>query len=105
MPSGGAAIDDGMIQSNALLAGRYRLDRRIDRDSGGMGSVWAATVRRGARHVAVKVPHHSLLTADPAYASRFEVEARLAERLPSARIVRVCDWGTHAGIPFLVMEY
>jgi Protein kinase domain len=69
---------------------------------GGMGEVWRATDRQLDRPVAVKVMPDSL--ADPRLVTRFLREARIAARLQHPGITVVHDVGTHADLPFIVME-
>lgn len=85
-----------------LIAGRYRLDRRIGR--GGMGVVYEGRDEHLGRPVAIKV----LLPAsfgDSEALHRFEREARVCARLHHPNIVAVHDYGTtETGGAFLVME-
>jgi len=85
-----------------LLANRYRLRRRIA--DGGMGTVYEAyDVARDFR-CAIKV-------LNPEYAShpravrRFLRESDIMGLLANDHIVPIVDSGTHAGVPFLVMEF
>lgn len=85
-----------------LLAGRYRLDRRLG--EGGMGTVYAARDIRGNRDAAVKVIRAEQL-ADRTALSRFRREARLTARLGHPNAVAVYDYGElRPGGAFLVME-
>ncbi len=77
------------LSPGALVAGRYRVDRKIG--SGGMGEVWAG------EHVAIglRVALKTLLPAaalDPKLVARFRREARLLGRLRSDRVARVVDF-------------
>ncbi len=85
-----------------LLAGRYRLDRRLG--EGGMGTVYAATDVPGARDVAVKLIRADQLKDGSAIA-RFRREARLTGRLGHPNAIGVFDYGElPGGGAFLVME-
>ncbi|AZI56941.1 serine/threonine protein kinase [Nakamurella antarctica] len=91
-----------------LLAGRYRLNRRIA--VGGMGEVWEATDRTLVRTVAVKILRPEL-TADPEFVERFRVEAQITASLNNPGIAAVYDYGETFSYPggpndtaFLVME-
>lgn len=85
-----------------VLDGRYRVLDRIAR--GGMSTVYSALDERLDRHVAVKVMS-AALTTDPAFAGRFEREARISAQLSHPNIVAVFDQGTDAeGHTYLVME-
>ncbi len=85
-----------------LLAGRYRLDRRLG--EGGMGTVYAARDIRGNRDVAVKVIRAEHLV-DRTAVGRFRREARLTARLGHPNAVAVYDYGElRPGGAFLVME-
>ena len=70
---------------------------------GGMGAVYRATHRRLQRPVAVKVIDLSL-QSDPAFAERFEREARTMAQLDHPNIVRIYDFGHREGLYYLVME-
>jgi beta-lactam-binding protein with PASTA domain/tRNA A-37 threonylcarbamoyl transferase component Bud32 len=86
-----------------LIAGRYRLSRRLG--GGGMGVVFEAEDRLLRRRVAVKLlrPH---LADDEAFRRRFEREGRAAASLSHPNIVAVYDVGqTAEGTPYIVMEY
>jgi GAF domain-containing protein len=85
-----------------LLAGRYRLDRRLG--EGGMGTVYAARDIRGNRDAAVKVIRAEQLSDRTALA-RFRREARMTARLGHPNAVAVYDYGElRPGGAFLVME-
>lgn len=78
-----------ILHAGAVIAGRYRLQRKIG--SGGMGEVWAA------EHIAigVRVALKALLPAaamDQQLVARFRREAYLLGRLRSDRVARVVDF-------------
>lgn len=85
-----------------LCNGRYRLDDVVGR--GGMAIVWGATDTQLERRVAIKVISDVLAT-DPRFVARFEREARLAAGLNHPNLVKLFDYSTDDGRPFLVMEY
>ncbi len=80
----------------------YEFLDRIGR--GGMGAVYRARQTRLGRIVAVKMLLPGAL-ADEATRRRFQMESHAVARLQHPGIVPVIDAGTHAGQPFLVMEY
>ena len=85
-----------------ILAGRYRLERRIGR--GGMGSVYFGRHLALGRPVAVKV----LDAEDQEWSwavARFMREARLAAKVRHRNIVDIHDFGsTPDGVVYIVME-
>lgn len=96
----GAALT--VTPMSRLLAGRYRLERRIGR--GGMGTVYAALDTALQREVAAKLLRDDLVSGARA-AERFQSEARLAAALTHPNVVTVHDIGvTAAGRAFFVME-
>src|SRR5512134_2476338 len=84
-----------------MLAGRYRLERRIGQ--GGMAEVWVATDVQLDRKVAVKWLKPSLAT-DPVVAERFRREAVAVARLNHPNIVAVHDVFVHDGRQAVVMQ-
>ncbi|AUX27165.1 protein kinase [Sorangium cellulosum] len=90
------------LEAGTLIAGKYRVDRLLEK--GSMGAVLAATdvEARGLRAIKLLLP---ATAADPEMARRFLREARIAARLRSEHAVRVYDVGRlESGLPFLVME-
>lgn len=86
---------------DALLAGKYRIERLLGR--GGVGVVFQATHTRLNQRVAIKL---LLSTAMPDAIARFTREAQAAARLKNEHIARVLDVGElPSGMPFMVMEY
>lgn len=72
---------------------------------GGMGFVYKAKQRHLDRDVALKILHAEL-QEDPAFAKRFEREAKALAKLNHPNIVSVFDSGhTESGNYFFVMEY
>ena len=85
-----------------VLAGRYRLERKVG--SGAMGDVWSAADMRINRQVAVKVLPKAY-SEESSHRQRFMREARLLASLDHPNIVRVFDLGfDDEGHPYLVME-
>jgi serine/threonine-protein kinase len=85
-----------------MLAGKYRLGRRLG--AGAAGTVFEAQNVAIQRRVAIKVlgPKHA---SSPDVVARFHREAQAAGRLGHDHIVEVLDLGTtDEGVPFLVME-
>jgi tRNA A-37 threonylcarbamoyl transferase component Bud32 len=87
-----------------LLADRYRIGDALG--FGGMGAVFRAHDERLGRDVAVKVLTAS--STDPreqqTLRARFRREARAAAALRHPNVVTVHDFGTEAGMDYLVME-
>ena len=91
----------GSALLGVLLEGRYRIDAVIAR--GGMSTVYRGVDLRLDRPVAIKVMDPRFAD-DPAFLSRFELEARSVARLSHAGLVAVYDQGSDDGHVFLVME-
>jgi eukaryotic-like serine/threonine-protein kinase len=85
-----------------IVGGRYRLVEQLG--GGGMATVWMAEDTRLGRPVAVKVISDALASQAP-YVERFRREARIAAGLSHPNLVKVYDFGSEGGRPFLVMEY
>ena len=91
-----------LIDAGSLIAGRYRLEERLD--SGGRAQVWRATDQELDRPVAVKI----LLTpegGDPAFVEAFRAEALLEAGLKHPGIVEVFDWGHDGDANYVVTEF
>ncbi len=82
------------------IASAFRLDALIGR--GGFGAVYRAVDTRIGRTVALKV---ALKGHDPQMARRFRREARAQVDLRHRCIVRLLEYGVHAGMPYIVLEY
>ncbi|MDP9251603.1 MAG: serine/threonine-protein kinase, partial [Chloroflexota bacterium] len=87
-------------EAGRLLAGRYRLTKRID--EGGAGEVWQARDERLDRDVAIKILGPS---ADEAFRERFADEARRAASVVHPNVVTVFDEGRDGADAFMVMEF
>ncbi|HET9139637.1 protein kinase domain-containing protein, partial [Actinophytocola sp.] len=86
----------------ALVDRRYRVRGRVAK--GGMATVYTALDERLDRTVALKIIHPSQ-SNDASFVDRFTDEAKTVARLTHPNVVAVYDQGTHAGLPYLVMEY
>lgn len=71
---------------------------------GGMGVVYKARQPKLDRFVALKLLPQAL-AADPAFAERFNREARVLARLNHPNIVTVYDFGQENGLFYLLMEF
>jgi serine/threonine-protein kinase len=89
------------IAPGAVIAGRYRLDKRLA--VGGMGSLWTAKHTQLDTQVAIKFmdPNHA---GSAMGRQRFEREAKTAASLKSAHVVQVHDYGVEDDRPYIVME-
>ena len=88
-------------QPEELVAGKYRLVRRLAR--GGMGAVWQAVHIDLQADVALKFIR-SDTDAPQQSEERFRREARVLAQLKSPHIVQVLDFGVHDGSPYIAME-
>jgi serine/threonine-protein kinase len=89
------------VRDERVLAGRYRLERRIGQ--GGMAEVWVAVDEQLDRRVAVKWLRPNLAT-DPVVAERFRREAIAVAGLNHPNIVSVHDVFEHDGRQAVVMQ-
>ncbi len=94
--------EHAQIAPDVVIDGRVRLRHPIGR--GGMGEVWVAEHVRLRTLVAVKLMSSSLCADDEAFA-RFCREARAAASIDSPHVVKIHDFGEHAGRPYIVMEH
>jgi serine/threonine-protein kinase len=90
------------LGSGVRLGGRYRLDVRIG--AGGMGEVWRGTDEVLRRTVAVKVMLPGV-ASDTGFAHRFLSEATAMARVNHSAVASIHDYGTDAGVTYLVMEF
>ncbi len=98
MSTNAAALDD---LANRSMGG-CRLLKRIGK--GAMGVVYLAEQIDLKRRVAFKILDPKF-SADAAYVSRFEMEARAAAQLNHPNIVKVYDYGSADGLYYIVNEY
>jgi serine/threonine-protein kinase len=83
--------------NNAIVDGRYRLERQLGH--GSMGEVWLALDLELERPVALK------LLAPDAERARFEREARAVAALGHPNVTRLYDYGESEGRPYMALEY
>jgi serine/threonine-protein kinase len=103
-PADGVALEkDGDSLVGTTLAGKYRIDERLN--EGGMGTVYRATHVLMEKTVAIKVLRPTL-AADEKIVARFSREARAASRISHPNALNVTDFGEdESGHVFLVMEF
>lgn len=84
---------------------RYHIIEKIG--MGGMSIVYKAYDNRLERDVAVKIIRSDAFPPNQLerILKRFEREAKALGRLSHPNIIKVIDYGSHEGSPFLVMEY
>ncbi|HEX5883073.1 MAG TPA: protein kinase [Pyrinomonadaceae bacterium] len=103
-PTDGVALEkdpDSLV--GATLAGKYRIDERLN--EGGMGTVYRGTHVLMDKTVAIKVLRPAL-AADEKIVARFSREARAASRISHPNALSVTDFGEDEnGNVFLVMEF
>ncbi len=94
-----------MTDENIRMIGRYEIEREIGR--GGMAIVYKAFDPRLERTVAIKLIRNTAFSAEAFghIRERFEREAKALARLDHPNIVKIHDFGEHAGAPYLVMDY
>ena len=84
------------------ISGKYHLDALLG--TGGMGAVYAATHRNGARS-AVKLLHHPELSQNLDIRKRFQREAYVGNQIAHSGVVRVLDDDVDAdGCAYMVMD-
>jgi serine/threonine-protein kinase len=90
------------LEENAVIAGRYRLTRRLG--EGGMGVVWAATHQVTRKHVALKMLSARLGGRDD-MRKRFLAEARAAASIEHPHVIGVSDvFELDNGTPVMVQD-
>jgi len=90
------------FRSGDLIAGKYKIEGVLG--EGGMGTVFAVRHTQLREMFALKVLLPEL-AKKPEAAARFLREARASARLKGEHIVRVTDFGTAEGCPYMVMEH
>ena len=112
LPQSGSAEDAGLptlIQLDALVAGRYRIQHFVAR--GGMGEVYEAWDELLAERVALKTINPLVASADQARATaRFRQEVQLSRRVADAHVCRIYEFGQHlvrgfGAVSYLTMEF
>ena len=103
-PADGVALEtDGDSLVGTTLAGKYRIDARLN--EGGMGTVYRGCHVLMDKTVAIKVLRPSL-AADEKIVARFSREARAASRISHPNALSVTDFGEdESGHVFIVMEF
>ena len=103
-PADGVALEnDADSLVGTILAGKYRIDKRLN--EGGMGTVYRGTHVLMDKTVAIKVLRPSL-AADEKIVARFSREARAASKISHPNALSVTDFGEDdSGHVFLVMEF
>jgi eukaryotic-like serine/threonine-protein kinase len=99
-----AVFDDRRWRPGELVAGRYRVIRKVG--EGGMGVVFEAEQQEPRRRVALKCIRADWLDADSL--QRFRREAQALGRLQHPGIAQVFEAGVTDGepaVPFLAMEF
>jgi eukaryotic-like serine/threonine-protein kinase len=91
------------VDEEQLIAGRYRLARRIG--GGGMGVVWQGYDERLHRKVAVKQLVMPVEMAGPGARRAVIREGRIAAKLQHPHVIGVYDVIEDRGQPLLIMEY
>src|SRR5450830_972146 len=97
-----AAADAPPAAEGRLIAGRYRVERRLG--GGGMAEVFLARDATLGRLVAVKVLRERFAD-DEQFLARFHREARAAAALNHPNVVVIHDRGGSADSLYIVMEY
>jgi eukaryotic-like serine/threonine-protein kinase len=92
----------GVDPEEQVLSGRYEILDRLA--TGGMAHVYRGRDHNLEREVAIKVLRDDFLD-DPAFLSRFLLEARAAANLIHPNIVTIYDFGHEDRLYFMVMEY
>jgi serine/threonine protein kinase len=87
-----------VLASGDLIDERHEIDQLLGR--GGMAEVFRATDTSTGRPVAIKV----LRTIDSQSIERFRTEVEVLGRLDHPGVVRLCGWGSHNGVPYLVLD-
>jgi eukaryotic-like serine/threonine-protein kinase len=85
-----------------VLNGRYELTEKVG--EGGMALTWKARDLLLGRTVAVKIMRETL-AASPQFITRFRQEAQAAGSLSQEHVAAVYDFGSDAGLHYIVMEF
>ncbi|HWO12593.1 MAG TPA: serine/threonine-protein kinase, partial [Polyangiaceae bacterium] len=107
LPQSASADDPGLptlIQIDALVAGRYRIEHFVAR--GGMGEVYEAWDELLGERVALKTINPLVASADQARASaRFRQEVQLSRRVADPHVCRIYEFGQHLVRGFGALSY
>lgn len=90
-----------VLAPETLFAGRYQIERLLGR--GGMAEVHLARDTKFDRNVALKLFRQG--RSDASGRARFLREATTAGRLLHPNIITIYDFGEHADVVFIAMEY
>src|SRR5437773_12090882 len=91
-----------MTLASGTALGAYRIVEQVGR--GGMATVYKAFQPALERHVAIKVLPE-FFADDPELRARFRREALTIAQLRHPNIVSVFDYGSEAGVTYLVTEF
>jgi serine/threonine protein kinase len=91
-----------VLTQGMLLGGRYEIQSALG--TGGMGRVYQARDRVLDEDVAIKVLRFEI-SREQDMARRFLSEIKLARRVSHPNVCRIHEYGEHAGIRFISMEY
>ncbi len=92
----------GIDPVGQTLQGRYRVESALGR--GGMASIYLAHDLNLDKPVVIKLPHLHVL-ADERMRKRFIAEVRELAAQDHPYIVKIQDFGEHAGVPYAVMQF
>jgi eukaryotic-like serine/threonine-protein kinase len=87
-----------VVASGDLIDERHEIDQLLGR--GEMAEVFRATDTTTGRPAAIKV----LRTIDSQSIDRFRTEIEVLGRLDQPGVVRLCGWGSHNDVPYLVLD-
>lgn len=87
-----------MLASGDLIDERHEIEQLLGH--GGMAEVFRATDTSTGHRVAIKV----LRLVDAQSIDRFRIEIEVLGRLDHPGVVRLRDWGSHDGVPYLVLD-
>jgi len=101
-PAGRCEGSSVSLSTPRTYAGRYTIRELVG--EGSFSRTYAATDQVLQRQVALKLLRWEF-AQDPAYATRFDREARAAARISHPNVIPVYDFGSEAGLPFIVMQF
>ncbi len=90
------------MKPHDVIGSRYTLDRKIG--EGGTGQIWLAHDSRLDRRVAIKFLFAHTALQQARWAKRVALEAKIAASIQHPNVIQIFDFGTHEGIPYIVME-